>query len=200
MGMFLLINFTGNFLKKYSNNLADLQNICTLLKDEIEIPISDILNYWNAHDPAFESSGNSWTRWISLSEHGSFCASSLSWACIYWSISFCDNEGCICIINVLVVHVYCFNRKRQVWRHLLCNAIRLPRWGSQVAGFIKTMRINFLSYTFSLSVHRYNIIITSNRDDMFLPRYKSKAIGILFSDDTFLIRIMNLCVGLTIAI
>ena len=64
----------------------------------------------------------------------------------------------------------------------------------------KNTRLSFLAYAFDIFKHHYQQVTTSTSDDMFLPRYKKTALGVLFGDEIFLIRLMNTCLGLAIGI
>lgn len=61
-------------------------------------------------------------------------------------------------------------------------------------------RLEFLSYAFEIFREHLKIIKKIDNNSMFKQRFTSKSLGVLFSDEIFLYRILNTCIALGIAI
>lgn len=61
-------------------------------------------------------------------------------------------------------------------------------------------RLEFLSNSFEIFKMHLKKIREIGPNSMFKQRFSSKALGVLFGDEIFLIRMMNTCIALGVAV
>lgn len=61
-------------------------------------------------------------------------------------------------------------------------------------------RFSFIESAFNMFVNHLKIVKNIGNDSVFKQRFTSKSIGVLFADEIFLIRIINTCIGLGVAV
>lgn len=64
----------------------------------------------------------------------------------------------------------------------------------------KMNRLNFLEFSFEIFKNHLQVIHKIDSNSLFKQRYSEKSLGVLFSDEIFLKRIMNTIIGLAISI
>lgn len=190
------------FFTKYSHLLdGDFYDIILQMKDEIEIPISDLLHLLKCARSRIIN------HLLMIDPEGFRCVNmKLFSEAVDLGPVFADKSQAAAMKDAYALSMFSwhtFTRLIDKGRYdaafyvlpyvYMIEAVRSPTLS-------KTSRIAFLNYAFILFRHHFHIVENHNPDDMFLPHYRSSCLGVLFADTIFLQRAMNTCIGIAIAI